>query len=130
MPLEHKDFAELRHSIEHRRAQLGRELREDVERVSKESYGALKGEVADPGDEALADVMADTRQAELSRDIEEMRALDAALERMLHGEYGQCLECGQDIALARLRVEPAASRCIGCQESHERRFAQPGRARL
>lgn len=130
MSLDHEDFARLRHRIEHRRAELGRELRDDVGRVDEESYGKLAGEVPDAGDASVADMMADTRQAELSRDINEMRALDAALERMTAGEYGDCIDCGGEIAVARLQAEPTAQRCIRCQEAFERTHAQPGHPRL
>lgn len=37
-----------------------------------------------------------------------------ALERMEEGEYGVCLECGEDIAPARLRAEPTAVMCVHC----------------
>ncbi|MEZ5650005.1 MAG: TraR/DksA family transcriptional regulator [Burkholderiaceae bacterium] len=128
MPFEHEFIAEMRHRIEHRRAELAGELRDDVAQVADEPYGELAGEAPDLGDASTADVLADTRQAELSRDIAEMRALDAALERMLAGHYGQCIDCGEDIAQARLRAEPSAARCITCQEVYERShggFGQP-----
>lgn len=130
MPLDHEAIAGFRRLIEHRRAELGRELREDVQRAGAETYGEIAGEVTDPGDRSVADVMADTRQAELSRDVDEMRALDAALERMLTGRFGRCVECDADIDVQRLRAEPAALRCIDCQRVRERTFAQPGHSSL
>lgn len=130
MSLEHEEIAELRRLIEHRRAALGRELREDVEQVSRETFSALKGEVGDEGEASMARTLSETRQAELTRDVDEMRALEAALERMLTGSYGECIDCGRDIAVERLRVEPAAARCIECQEVYERTHAQPGQASL
>lgn len=47
------------------------------------------------------------------RDAERTR-LDAALRRMDEGEYGWCDDCGDDIALARLQLDPAATRCVSC----------------
>ena len=47
------------------------------------------------------------------RDAERTR-LDTALRRMDEGEYGWCEDCGDDIALARLQLDPAATRCVSC----------------
>lgn len=45
----------------------------------------------------------------------------AALDRMARGEYGDCLACGEPIALARLRARPEATLCVRCQDARERR---------
>jgi DnaK suppressor protein len=44
----------------------------------------------------------------------ELRRIDAALARMGEGEYGYCVECGDEIAVRRLELDPAAALCIGC----------------
>ena len=44
----------------------------------------------------------------------------AALGRMERQAYGDCLGCGEPIALARLRVRPEATLCLGCQDARER----------
>ena len=51
--------------------------------------------------------------SERSRAIE-IRKIKAALLRIDDGEYGYCLECGEEISEKRLAVDPAASRCIRC----------------
>ena len=51
--------------------------------------------------------------AERARAVE-IQKIDAALGRIDEGEYGYCLECGEDIAEKRLSVDPAASHCIKC----------------
>ena len=40
--------------------------------------------------------------------------VDAALRRIDSGSYGQCEQCHQPIAPARLEAVPEATRCIGC----------------
>lgn len=40
--------------------------------------------------------------------------IEAALERMESGEYGFCVECGEEIAARRLDLDPAAPLCISC----------------
>ena len=47
------------------------------------------------------------------RDVEKRR-LKAALMRMDDGEFGYCEDCGEDIALPRLRLDPGVTRCISC----------------
>ncbi|RKF12973.1 TraR/DksA family transcriptional regulator [Roseovarius spongiae] len=44
----------------------------------------------------------------------ERKRLLAALERVEEGEFGYCEDCGDDIAPARLDLDPAATRCISC----------------
>jgi DnaK suppressor protein len=43
-----------------------------------------------------------------------IRQIDAALIRMDEGEYGWCVECGEEIAPKRLDSDPAAPRCSAC----------------
>lgn len=50
-----------------------------------------------------------------------IKLIDAALARIVTGEFGQCLECEEPIAPARLRAVPWASYCVGCQEQRDTR---------
>jgi DnaK suppressor protein len=59
------------------------------------------------------------RHAEQARDIEELRDIAAARARIDKGLYGECVDCGEAIALARLQAQPAALRCVPCQERYE-----------
>lgn len=40
--------------------------------------------------------------------------LKAALGRIDEGEFGYCEDCGDEIGLGRLELDPAATRCISC----------------
>lgn len=40
--------------------------------------------------------------------------IEGALERIREGEFGWCAECGGEIALARLDLDPTVTTCIGC----------------
>ena len=44
----------------------------------------------------------------------ELRAIDAALERIEHGRYGTCGRCGERISEARLEAVPHAVLCQSC----------------
>ncbi len=50
--------------------------------------------------------------------------IDAALEKIEQGSYGECVSCGEEIGAARLKARPVAELCIECkgeQEKIERR---------
>jgi DnaK suppressor protein len=62
------------------------------------------------------------REMELAigeRETAELAAIDTALARIEAGTYGECTDCGVDIAAARLHASPEVTRCIHCQEKVE-----------
>ncbi|MCB1477989.1 MAG: TraR/DksA C4-type zinc finger protein [Rhodobiaceae bacterium] len=64
------------------------------------------------------------RQA-MSQEQERRRAgellrIARALQRLDEGEYGVCVECGEDISANRLAADPAAHLCIACARLGER----------
>jgi DnaK suppressor protein len=126
MALTTQQARELEKLIASRRQALVAELRDDARKARAERYGEVAGEVPDTGDESVAALIADLDQADLSRDLNELRGLDAAHERIESGEYGVCVDCGRDIGFERLRAFATAIRCIDCQTRHEKTFAAPG----
>jgi DnaK suppressor protein len=46
--------------------------------------------------------------------------IEAALQRIEKGDYGYCQECGENIAPARLEIDPSALLCIRCASALER----------
>jgi RNA polymerase-binding transcription factor len=50
---------------------------------------------------------------------ERLREINNAQDRLIDGDYGTCVECGERIEPKRLAVNPAASLCISCQELSE-----------
>ncbi|MBV8033155.1 MAG: TraR/DksA C4-type zinc finger protein, partial [Betaproteobacteria bacterium] len=115
MPLTREQSIELGAVIGERRNALLQEIREDVARAREHSFGELAGPAPDPGDQSVADLIADLEQADVGRDLDELRALEAAHARFREGRYGICVDCGADIEYARLRANPSAIRCIHCQ---------------
>src|SRR5678809_518319 len=130
MALTTEQTRELKSLISGRRNALIAELSEDVRKTRAERYGEVAGEVPDHGDESVASLIADLDQAELGRDVDELRGLEAARERIAGGDYGVCADCGRDIGFERLRATPSAIRCIACQTLHEKTFAGPGNPSL
>lgn len=121
---------ELRRMIESRRQVLQAELHDGTDRVREASFEDLAGPAPDAGDESVAALIGDIEHADVSRDLTELRALDAARGRMEEGSYGVCVDCGGEIEYERLKAAPAAFRCIACQRLHEKTYASPGGSSL
>lgn len=67
-----------------------------------------------------ATVLRQRREVLAGRDIAEIAAIDAALDRLQAGTFGQCLRCGVAISTGRLQAQPSAATCLACQEMAER----------
>jgi RNA polymerase-binding transcription factor DksA len=102
---------------------LRAEIRDVLVRSDSERYADIAGHVHDVEEEVLADLLVDVRLAEITRDVQEVRDIDAALRRIATGTYGVCVRCREPIRRARLDVYPTAKRCLSCQEIHEREHA-------
>ena len=50
----------------------------------------------------------------------EVMQIDAALRRMDEGQYGECIDCAQEIPIERLRALPFTLRCQEDEELRER----------
>ncbi len=50
---------------------------------------------------------------------ETLTKINEALSRLEEGHYGNCFECGDEIAEARLRALPFAVRCKDCEQARE-----------
>lgn len=100
------------------------ELREELKTVRAEKDQLVKRmtheEVEDMGEQGEERIRSALRHAEEERDIEELRDIDDARERMREGRYGECEDCGREIGLQRLFAQPTARRCIACQQLYER----------
>jgi RNA polymerase-binding protein DksA len=122
--LSNEQSGELRQVLDQRRSELIREIREDLQRVQGDNFREVASPAgADPGDESVFDLISDLNQAEARRDVNELRAIEAARVRFDEGNYGECIDCGQDIGFARLKASPAALRCIVCQTRFEKTYA-------
>jgi len=122
MTLNRRELIQLARAVEERREALAAEIRRDVARARGETFEAVAGAVHDRGDEALADLVADLGNAEVTRDLAELREMEAAARRVAEGSYGSCTDCGAEIPLERLRAQLAARRCVACQARHEKTF--------
>lgn len=104
---------------------LREEIRNTLLRADAETYADIAGQVHDLEDESLADLLTDINHAEVARDVDEVRDIEAALQRIAVGAYGRCMRCGLTIDRERLDAYPTAKRCLPCQQLHERSRPMP-----
>ena len=103
--------------LERRRA----ELSEDVGGRMRDVRGEGSGDrdVRDAAESSEDDIQDDIGFALIQMKAETLKKIHAALRRIDEGDYGDCAECGGDIADARLRALPFAVRCRDCEAVHE-----------
>lgn len=130
MALTHEQTQELQRLVDRRRAALLAEITRDLGKMREDRLADIGGAVGDVGDESVARMISDLDQAEATRDISELRLLEAARQRIAEGRYGLCSNCGEEIGYARLRANPAAERCITCQTRFEKTHASGARTTL
>ncbi|MEM1383134.1 MAG: TraR/DksA C4-type zinc finger protein [Pseudomonadota bacterium] len=53
-------------------------------------------------------------KAQSRRRAAEGERIRAALARIAAGEFGECLDCGEEIAVKRLELDPAVALCVTC----------------
>lgn len=113
-----KQLSEFKALLQSQREQLLGVLRAKIA-ASGEGLG-LENQSKLTDDDAAADAAAEMDVAMVIRESRELQDIDAALARIADGSYGSCADCGGEIAHARLKAYPMATRCLPCQEQQER----------
>ena len=126
--LQNKQVESLHAAMRARQTQLREEIRQALIKSDSEHYLQIADSVRELEDESFADLIVDVGLAEIDRDLDELRAIDAALLRVADGSYGLCEACDKPIDVRRLNLTPQALRCIDCQTIFERtHFQKTGR---
>lgn len=110
---------QIRHLSELMDVRFAREI-EEIRAVRERTRGQREeGVPADWVDAAVVEASLSTDDAVIAQNLEDVRDIRAARERLAAGSYGICTDCGEAIAYERLLAYPAAKRCIHCQRLHE-----------
>lgn len=104
--------------MDDRLAREQEEIHTITQRARDESGGGVS---ADWIDVALAEASLAADDAVINQDIEDVRDIMAARDRLAADTYGVCTDCGGAIGYERLLAYPTAKRCIRCQRSYEQR---------
>jgi RNA polymerase-binding transcription factor len=113
-------YTELKQMLTDRRREIQAEVQGKMRGVREEgSWGGKLNEVLDAVESAEADIQEDLEFALVQMKSETLNKINDALARLDQGTYGNCYECGEEIAEKRLRALPFAVRCKNCEEARE-----------
>ena len=110
-------YNELKTMLEERRRELLSEVQGKIRDVRAE--GSKERDVLDQGESSEVDIQDDIEFALIQMKSETLNKINEALRRLDEGTYGNCFECGDEIAEARLRALPFAVRCKDCEQARE-----------
>ena len=113
-------YSELKTMLEERRRDLQAEVQGKMRDVRSEgAWGGKQNEVLDAVESSEADIQDEIEFALIQMKSETLNKVNDALMRLEQGDYGNCFECGEEIAEKRLRALPFAVRCKDCEEARE-----------
>jgi len=113
-------YAELKDMLDERRREIHAEVQGKMRGVREEgSWGGKLNEVLDAVESAEADIQEELEFSLVQMKSETLNKITDALTRLEQGTYGNCFECGDEIAEKRLRALPFAVRCKDCEEARE-----------
>ena len=113
-------YSDLKTMLDDRRRELQAEVQGKMRGVREEgSWGGKLNEVLDAVESAEADIQEELEFALVQMKSETLNKVNDALSRLEQGSYGNCFDCGEEIAEKRLRALPFAVRCKDCEESKE-----------
>lgn len=115
MPISPDRAEALTEALQEYRRRIGEEL-DKVSRRLREEHSSDAGDTVDRATAGMDGELRSVRVDQLTRTL---RQIDVALSRHAAGRYGQCLACGADIPVARLRSLPFAVYCWECQAAAE-----------
>jgi DnaK suppressor protein len=113
-------YSELKRMLEDRRREIQAEVQGKMRDVRSEGvWGGKQSEVFDAVESSEADIQDDIEFALIQMKSETLNKINDALMRLEQGDYGNCFDCGEEIAEKRLRALPFAVRCKDCEEARE-----------
>jgi DnaK suppressor protein len=113
-------YSELKRMLQERRHEIQTEVQGKMRNVRAEgTWGGKLNDVLDAVESSEADIQDEIEFALIQMKSETLNKIDDALARLEQGDYGNCFECGEEIAEKRLRALPFAVRCKDCEEARE-----------
>ena len=114
-PAKTSRYSELKQMLEDCRSELMNDVQGRIRDVRAEG----DREVLDQGESSEVDIQEDIEFALIQMKSETLNKINEALGRLEGGAYGNCFECGEEVAERRLRALPFAVRCKDCEEARE-----------
>jgi len=114
-PTRTRRYNELKKMLDERRRELMSDLQGRMRGVRAEG----DRDVLDDGESSEVDIQEDIELSLIQMKSETLNKINEALGRLEGNTYGNCFECGDEIAELRLRALPFAVRCKDCEEARE-----------
>ena len=118
-------YESLKLMLEERRQEIVDKLR-----TIREAMPDQRLDVQDAEEQAVTDFAKDMEFALVQMKADTLGRIDEAMRRLEAGTYGECAECGTEIADARLKALPFAVLCRDCQAQEETRTAEENKVVL
>lgn len=111
-------------TLQERRAEILNDLRRRLHAEGENEQLALVNHLEETGDWAEASTENLQDIALLQHEVDSLRRIDSALQRLKDGQFGVCQQCGEAIPQQRLEAQPEAVACLQCQTELEQRIAR------
>jgi DnaK suppressor protein len=111
--LENLDINQIKLKLKEREAHILSRLETISGNLKAEKSGISQEDVASDYESQAKD------QAFQRIDTNNLKDIRAALKRIDDGEYGECIECCEEIAVERLKANEIVEMCITCQTKEE-----------
>ena len=94
---------------------------EDIAESSREATATVELDQTRQGRLSRMDALQGQAMAQAAeqRRVHTLGRLRTALERIESGTFGECQECAESIAEARLKADPATLLCLDCASARE-----------
>jgi DnaK suppressor protein len=113
-------YSDLKQMLDDRRREIHAEVQGKMRGVREEgTWGGKLNEVLDAVESAEADIQEELEFSLVQMKSETLNKINDALARLETGNYGNCFDCGEEIAEKRLRALPFAVRCKDCEQARE-----------
>ena len=109
-----RDYAEIQRILIAKREELASRLERITQNITAGHSADSEEQAQELENAEVVDALGNETRRELSK-------VANALAQMENDTYGICVDCGEEIPLARLQAQPFADRCIRCATAAEAR---------
>jgi DnaK suppressor protein len=102
-------------------------LRKMVSRTEEDGRVADQDTAQDIADRAASSYTKEFLFSQSNNDRQLLAMVETALQRIREGEFGACVNCGNEINAKRLEAVPWTRYCIECQEKLEKGLLEEAR---
>jgi RNA polymerase-binding protein DksA len=107
-------YAEIREALIAKQAELTLRLERLKDNLTAGRSADSQEQAQELENAEVVDALGNETRIELSK-------IARALDQIKNETYGTCVDCGEEIPMARLRAHPFADRCIRCATAEEAR---------